>query len=104
MTSHEYCTPDMIRRHEEMMITNQKTIELFMERYNNDRHECAERYHNDREEARAFRREIMNRLESIELFLSEFKPNYKRVLAFTGIVILGAISLIFKMIWDHITK
>lgn len=88
----------------EIMIAQlQQMVRDLAERYGQDRTECRERYERDREEARKWRGEMDTRVDKIEKFMAEFQPNYKRALVFAGVIILGAITIIWRMIWDHVS-
>lgn len=88
----------------EIMIAQlQQMVRDLADRYGQDRIECRERYERDREEARKWRGEMDDRVDKIEKFMAEFQPNYKRALVFSGLVIVGAISIIWRMIWNHVS-
>lgn len=93
---------EAIRRHESMILENQIVLKDFMARYENDRSACSERYQQDRNEARVWREEMSKKVDDINKFLIEMKPNYRAFLVFVGIVIMGSLALIFKMIWAKV--
>lgn len=100
---HETCPTEIIRRHEEILIKNQMQLQEFMRRYDDDKRECSERYRMEREETLRWRSDFKQQLADIQLFIAEMKPNYKRIMAITGLAIVGAFGLVFKLIWAKAT-
>ena len=103
------CSPELIREHSAAIATTAQSLKDFMVRYDVDRKECAERYRMDRDEAREWRTAIDNRLqkldaklEDIGTFVKTARPVYDGVAKFIWIVILGALGIIFTIIWTHV--
>lgn len=104
MSGKSECNAEMVRRHEEMLISNQTILAEFIRRYQEDRRECADRYHLEREETLEWRTKFSQKIDDLNIFVAELKPNYRRLMAVAGAVFLGSIGVIFKLIWDRVTK
>jgi hypothetical protein len=110
-TPRTYCIHDenLVRNHEAALATIGTSLKDFMVRYETDKRECADRYRGDRDEAREWRGVINRRfdkmetsLETFTTFMQELRPDYKRALVLWGIIILGALGIVWKMIWDRV--
>ena len=97
------CSPEMVRRHEEMILGNRLILDGFIERYDRDREECSLRYREDREAARKQNEDVNRQLQRIEKFMYEVAPNYKVLVYFVVAGVMGAFGLLFKSIWDHVS-
>lgn len=87
-----------------MILANEASLKAFIERYDRDRQACAARYSEDREAARIWRSAMDRKIDDLTLFIAEMKPNYRRLLAFVGMTVIGAMGLIFKLIWEGATR
>jgi hypothetical protein len=108
-----HCIHDenLIRNHEAALATITTSLKDFMGRYETDKRECAERYRGDREESREWRSLINKRFDKVEdslstfsTFMQELKPNYKRAMALWGVIVLGALAIVWQMVWNHVTR
>ena len=106
-----FCIHDehLIRNHEAALATIGTSLKDFMVRYETDKRESMERNRSDREESREWRVAMDKRFDKIETsivtftdFMQELRPDYKRALVLWGIIILGALGIVWKMIWDRV--
>ena len=108
-----HCSHDekMVREHTLAISVVTEGLKGFMARYDNDHKECADRYRNDRFESRDWRTSIDKRLDKqdgllkeISDFLQVLRPAYNSGTRIAGIIVLGALGIIFTLIWKHVTK
>lgn len=100
----------MSNSHDVTVTTLKLTLDNFMARYGDDRKECAERYRQEYEEKNAWRSSIDKRFEKIDsqltdisTFLNQLRPKDKWMTSIVGLTFLGAMGIIWKIIWDHVT-
>lgn len=96
--------------HDVSVATVKLTLENFMSRYDNDRKECADRYRQEYDEKNAWRSSIDRRFEKIDsqlteitTFLNQLRPKDKWLTSIVALTFLGAMGIIWKIIWDHVT-
>jgi hypothetical protein len=95
--------PNVCRRHEAVIAETQGFLKEFIARYDADRAECRDRYRLEAESTWRWRQDFSDRLQKIELFIGEMKPNYARMMIMAGTVAIGAIAIVWRMIWSHVT-
>ena len=95
-------SPELISRHEEVLTKLTTTMTDFIARSIDDRHECQARYERDRVESLQFRADVRIRMEAMEKFIEGLKPDHKILMVLAMGIILGALSLVWKLLWGHI--
>jgi hypothetical protein len=95
--------PALVNRHEAMLATLTQTLNDFIKRSTEDRFECASRYERDREEALSWRNEMRSRMEIMDKFIEGLKPDHKMLMILAMGIIVGSLTLVWRMIWTNIT-
>jgi hypothetical protein len=95
--------PDRCENHTTKLVGMETFLREFVARYDDDRRECRDRYVREWEETVQWRNRFSERLSVMETFIGELKPNYKRGMAFIGAIIIGAVALIWKIVWNHVS-
>lgn len=100
----------LIRTHEAALATLKQMQVDFMSRYDHDRVECADRYRNDREESKMRHKAIADRfdaqdkiLRDLNEFASTARPFYRSTMRIAGLIVLGALGIIWTMVWTHVS-
>ena len=75
----------------------------FIEQTKEDREFCKQRYERDRQESQEFRQEVRARLEVVENFISGLKPDHKLLMLLATGIIVGALSLVWRLVWTNIS-
>ena len=110
MTDHEQRRNDRSARREEFPCQEHgeaiarlaQTMEDFIKRSMEDRAECQQRYERDRTDSNMFRTEVVDRLVKIEENWAALQPEHKLIMYMTWAIIMGAVSLIWRLLWSNI--
>lgn len=91
----------LIARHERTFGEILQGIIDIREMLHHNTEEAIARRNDDVGVAREWRGKIETRLINIEAAVAEIQPNYKRMLAAMGFVMMGCLAARGKGIWDH---